>query len=114
MADSPKQLPTFSRKRDGFNRSDVVDALHRAFHMVGGVQRLAIWANSNYGDFVKVYAKLLPSTSINIGDNAKVTIVHSIPPTALDQHEGAPALVFDVESREVQPAIADTSEAKAA
>lgn len=106
VADSPKALPSFSRKRDGFSRSDVVEALHRAFHMIGGVQRLALWANNNPTEFYKLYGKLLPATTVNIGEVNQVTVVHAIPPTALDVHE-KPALIVDAVSREVLPAMAE-------
>ena len=56
--------------------------------MIGGVQRLALWANENPGDFFKLYAKMMPSTSINFGDNSVVQIVHAIGPTPLDVHPG--------------------------
>jgi hypothetical protein len=98
---SPKPLPNFSRKRDGFNRSDIVDAVLRTFHMIGGVQAMAIWANGNKTEFYKLYGKLLPSTNLTIGDNAKVTIFHAIPPTALDQHQPTPLLTIDSETGEV-------------
>lgn len=106
VADSPKPLPSFSRKRDGFSRTDVVEALHRAFHMIGGVQRLAIWANANPTEFYKLYGKLLPATTVNIGEVNQTTIIHAIPPTALDVHE-IPALIVDATSREVIPAAVE-------
>jgi hypothetical protein len=79
-------LPRTTRKADGFSRGDVVNAFQRAFTMIGGVQRLALWANANPDKFYMLYAKLLPSTSINIGDNRHVHIIHAIPPSPLDVH----------------------------
>lgn len=75
-----------SIKRDGFNRAQVVSAFARAFEMIGGVQRMALWANANPDKFYPLYSKLLPSTAIQIGDNANVTIIHSIERTPLDEH----------------------------
>lgn len=75
-----------SRKNDGFSRQDVVNAFQRAFTMIGGVQRLALWANQNPDKFYPLYAKLMPSTSINIGDNSVVQIIHALAPTELDRH----------------------------
>ncbi len=106
VSTTPKKLPTFSRSRDGFSRADIVDAFHRAFHMVGGVQRLTIWANGNYEEFIKLYSKLLPSQTLSIGDVGQLTIVHAVPPTALDRHE-IPAMFVDVVSREVLPAMVE-------
>ena len=44
-----------------FTRKDVVLAFQTAFELTGGVPRLAIWANDNYTEFTKLYARLLPS-----------------------------------------------------
>jgi hypothetical protein len=86
--DSPKpaKLP-FSTHRDGFSRTDVVNAFQDAFRMIGGVQRMALWANANPDKFYPLYTKLLPSTAIQIGDNSVVTIQHAIPPGPLDVHD---------------------------
>ena len=84
-SDKPARLP-FSKQRDGFSRTDVVNAFQDAFRMIGGVQRMALWANANPDKFYPLYTKLLPSTAIQIGDNAQVVIQHAIPPGALDEH----------------------------
>lgn len=83
---SPQVVKTLTRKHDGFSRQDVVNAFQRAFVMIGGVQRLALWANDNPDKFFPLYAKLLPSTSISIGDNANIVIQHAVPKSPLDEH----------------------------
>lgn len=85
--DAKKPVPKTSRDVEGFSRQDVVNAFANAFTMIGGVQRLALWANAHPDKFYPLYSKLLPSTAINIGDNAVVQINHSLPPTPLDNHE---------------------------
>lgn len=82
----PGALPAFNKKTDGFSRTDVVNAFQDAFRMIGGVQRMALWANANPDKFYPLYTKLLPSTAIQIGDNSVVQIVHAIPPGPLDDH----------------------------
>lgn len=82
----PKHLSNLSKRTDGFSRSDVVNAFQEAFRLIGGVPRMALWANANPDKFYPLYSKLLPSTSISIGDNAQVIIQHAIPPGPLDQH----------------------------
>jgi hypothetical protein len=80
-------LPSgLTRKRDGFSRQDVVDAFSHAFEMIGGVQRMALWANANPDKFYPLYSKLLPSTAIQIGDSGAVKVLHVLPPTDLDVH----------------------------
>ena len=75
------------KKIDGFSRMDVVKAFAQAFDMIGGVPRLALWANRNPDKFFPLYAKMLPSTSININtDGDKLVIEHAFPKTALDEH----------------------------
>jgi hypothetical protein len=85
-SDKPPRLP-FSKQKDGFSRTDVVNAFQDAFRMIGGVQRMALWANANPDKFYPLYTKLLPSTAIQIGDNAQVIIQHAIPPGELDRHD---------------------------
>lgn len=85
-------LPSgLTKKRDGFSRQEVVSAFARAFEMIGGVQRMALWANANPDKFYPLYSKLLPSTAIQIGDASAVKILHVLPPTDLDVHPGAGA-----------------------
>jgi hypothetical protein len=83
---SPRHLSALQKSSDGFNRMDVVNAFQQAFQLIGGVPRMALWANANPDKFYPLYSKLLPSTAITIGDNAQVIIQHAIPPGALDQH----------------------------
>ncbi len=84
--DRPR-MPTISRKVNGFNRNDVVNAFVSAFEVIGGVNRLALWANANPDKFFPLYAKLLPATTQVIGDIGALEIIHRIAPTALDRHE---------------------------
>lgn len=86
-----KPLPVSLKfQRDGFSRQDVVNAFQRAFLTIGGVQRLSLWANANPEKFYPLYARLMPSTAIQIGDNAHVQIIHALAPTALDEHPDGP------------------------
>jgi hypothetical protein len=87
LANTPGQLPTrFSRSKDGFSRNQVVDAFQQAFQLIGGVNRLTLWAHENPTDFFRLYAKLLPATTVSLGDAGAYEIIHSIAPTALDNH----------------------------
>lgn len=85
-AEKGRGIPALSKEVDGFTRNDVVRAFQRAFLQIGGVQRLALWANANPDKFFPLYAKLMPSTNISFGDNTVLQIVHALPPTPLDQH----------------------------
>lgn len=70
----------------GFNRAQVVQAFDNAFHLIGGVPRLAIWADDNPKEFFKLYAKLLPSqSSSSLGESTDIVIKHVLPKSKLDE-----------------------------
>jgi len=61
------QLSERQRKKSGnvervYSRRQIEQAFLESFEMVGGVPRLAIWANdpANYGEFLKLMMKLAP------------------------------------------------------
>ena len=83
------KLPAVRRRKDGFNRSDVVGAFQQAFEVIGGVNRLTLWANQNPKEFYQLYSKLMPATSYNFNEGTLRTIHHALPPTALDMHPGS-------------------------
>ena len=73
-------------KNPHFTRKDVVQAFQTAFDLIGGVPRLALWANENESDFYKLYARLLPSQSSSaLGESNILKIEMAIRPGALDE-----------------------------
>jgi hypothetical protein len=84
LAQSAEELPKVERvlKRE-FNRREVVEAFRDAFELIGGVTRLAVWANNNPTEFYRLYAKLLPKETEHTG-NAELVIKHVLPPSKLD------------------------------
>lgn len=81
----PNTRLTIPRNKD-FNRKQVVTAFSSAFELIGGVQRLALWAHQNQDDFYKLYARLLPSqASSALGESNELVIKHVLPKGALDQ-----------------------------
>lgn len=48
--------------RHGASRRDIENAILETFELIGGVPRLAMWANDpeNYGEFLKLASKLFP------------------------------------------------------
>ncbi len=93
-------LPQLTKKTDGFSRNDVVASFQRAFEMIGGVQRMALWADANPDKFFPLYSRLLPSTAIQIGNATNIVIQHAIPPSDLDKHPEQEAEVADASSGE--------------
>ena len=85
----PAKIPRPRVREDReFSRLGLASDINNVFQMIGGVPRMALWANKNPDKFfTQVLPKLLPSTSLNItGDNTKVEIVHALPATPLDDH----------------------------
>ena len=68
-----------------FSRKDVVNAFQAAFDLIGGVPRLALWANANETEFFKLYSKMLPSqASSALGESNELRLTLAIAPSALD------------------------------
>ena len=68
------------------NRRDVVQAFQMCFENVGGVPRMAMWADENPTEFFKLYARLLPSqSSQQLGGNDEFVVKHVLPKGALDE-----------------------------
>lgn len=89
VLDAQTKIPRARRKKDGFNRMDVVQAFNNAFQMMGGVPRLALWANANPDKFYPLYARLMPSTSLTINtEGNRLIIEHATPTTPLDDFTG--------------------------
>ena len=73
-------------KNPHFSRKDVVSAFQSSFELVGGIPRLALWANDNYSEFAKLYARLLPSqASSSLGEANVLRIEMAIKPGPLDE-----------------------------
>lgn len=60
------------------------NAVHDAFDLIGGVPRLAVWADKNPGEF---FTKILPKTLQSHQQqehSGVITIVSKVPRTAID------------------------------
>jgi len=69
-----------------FSRKDVVNAFQSAFDLIGGVPRLALWADVNQTDFYKMYSKLIPTgASSALGEVQDLRIAMHIVPGPLDK-----------------------------
>lgn len=67
-------------------RQKVVHAFQDAFELIGGVPRLAHWADENPDKFYQLYARLLPvEASQKVTHDGEVVIKHVIPPGPLDK-----------------------------
>ncbi len=67
-------------------RKEVEQTFLETFELVGGVPRLAVWANNpaNYGEFLKLYAKMIPK---EVAEEAGQTFIYqsNVPPSPLNR-----------------------------
>lgn len=67
-------------------RKRVVTAFHDAFELIGGVPRLAHWADGHPTDFYKLYARILPGeVGQHVTHDGEVRVIHSVPRGPLDE-----------------------------
>ena len=71
------------------HREEVANAFLTSFELVGGTPRLALWADANYGEFVKIFGRLLPKETFTTHDG-EVKLVHAVAPSPLDLETGRP------------------------
>lgn len=68
------------------NRRQVTTSFIDCFHLIGGVPRMAYWADTHPTEFYKLYARLLPSQATkDVDDTSKRVIIHAVPKTVLDE-----------------------------
>lgn len=69
-------------------RKRVVNAFQDAFELIGGVPRLAHWADQSPSAFYKLYARLLPTTAQQqLEHSGEMIVKHVLPRGPLDEQE---------------------------
>jgi len=71
-----------ARLPKGFKKTRLVEAFEESFELIGGVPRLAMWANQNPGAFYKLYARIQPQQIETHGEHI---IHHVLPKSKLDE-----------------------------
>ena len=74
----------FRLPRTGATREQIKDAFNTAFELIGGVPRLAIWANDNPDKFFAIWARLQGNSS-QPSTPAKMVVEHVLRRTRLDE-----------------------------
>lgn len=69
------------------NREEIANAFLVSFELIGGVPRLALWADEHPSEFFKIFGRLLPKEVLTTHDGV-VTIKHAIQPSKLDDEHG--------------------------
>lgn len=87
LSDAAKGTQKINRvPRAGYKKERFLSAMQEAFEIIGGVPRLALWADKNQDEFYKLCGKTIPGLlqQHNISVNVPVKIVSAIAPSALD------------------------------
>lgn len=80
------RIATGQSRPKGMTRRELEHNFMEVFELVGGVPRLAFWANNpeNYGEFIKIMARFVPKEMEKAGEGAKVVYVSSVPQSPLN------------------------------
>jgi hypothetical protein len=85
MAESGDGVTRLSLPRE-VKRKKVVNAFHEAFELIGGVPRLAHWADQSPSAFYKLYARLLPTqANQQLEHSGEIRVRHILPRGPLDE-----------------------------
>jgi len=101
-----QQLSERQRKKSGnvervFSRRQIEQAFLESFEMIGGIPRLAIWANDpdNYGQFLQLMMKLSPKEATAAVAGQVLEYRSNIPASPLNRP--APGAEQDVAEGEI-------------
>ena len=85
MAVSGNGVTRLSLPRE-LKREKVVHAFQEAFELIGGVPRLAHWADQSPSAFYKLYARLLPTqANQQLEHSGEIRVRHILPRGPLDE-----------------------------
>lgn len=71
--------------RRKFEREKFLSALDEAFELIGGVPRLALWADQNPTEFFRLYGKTIPQANLlDIQGKMSMQILPALPRSPLD------------------------------
>lgn len=85
VAQSDGELSRVRVPRD-VSRKRLVQAFTDAFELIGGVPRLAHWADQHPSEFYKLMARLFPNVAQQqIEHGGQVTVIHALPRSKLDE-----------------------------
>lgn len=82
LSPEARQLIDYTLKRapKKITRQTIVEQFHETFQLIGGVPRLALWADQNPGAYFALYSKLLPAAI-----KAEMTLPQSLEGMSVDQ-----------------------------
>lgn len=81
MCQSVNKVPKEARRN-----TRLLDSIQVTFELMGGIPRLALWADANPGDFYKLMAKQIPGMvqQLNFNGPTQINITPSLPRSPLD------------------------------
>jgi hypothetical protein len=66
------------------NKALMTRMVTESFELLGGVPRFTVWADQNYGEYVKLLGKLAPAFAHVAAATVQPKIISAIPPSPLD------------------------------
>ena len=80
-----------------YSRKMIEQSILETFELVGGVSRLAVWANDpdNYGKFLEMLIRLAPKGVPELPTKGSVTYVSRVPSSPLNRTEPTETLIID-------------------
>ena len=80
-----------------YSRKMIEQSILETFELVGGVSRLAVWANDpdNYGKFLELLIRLAPKGVPELPTKGSVTYVSRVPSSPLNRTEPTETLIID-------------------
>lgn len=86
LSDEAKKARSMMKApRAKFDRLRFLDAMQEAYEQLGGVNRLTLWADRNYTEFVRLFSKTIPQTQLlDIQGKMQMQILPALPPSPLD------------------------------
>lgn len=101
MAKKAKAVMQAPRRK--FDRDKFLCAMDEAFELIGGVPRLAMWADANPTEFYRLYGKTLPQTNlIDLAAKMQMQILPALPRGPLDE-------VIDVTPEPIEKVRSETT-----
>ncbi len=90
LSDAALETTAINRKPKKASRNTrLLDAIQETFEVIGGVPRMALWADGNPGEFYKLLGKQIPGMvqQLNFNGPTQINIVPALPRSPLDGPE---------------------------
>jgi len=98
MSEAAMECTMINRKPKKASRNArVLEAFQETFEIIGGVARLALWADSHPGEYYKLWGKQIPGMvqQMNFNGPTQINITPALPRSPLDGDDTQDAISGD-------------------